>query len=154
MARAAIEVEGLKEFRKELRQLADGKTWSRELGQVQRHLAKKVAGWAQGDARGMGGSFAHFAGSVKGAGGVAGAKIAVDPKANATFWGAKKRTGWNARNPNSRAQHPEWVGSSWDVGVQGQGPYAINSAIASHLPEIEREYWDGLEGLFARAFPD
>lgn len=153
MAKAAIEVEGLKEFRKELRQLADGKTWAKELGTVQRTLAKKVAGWAKSDASGMGGPAGHFASSIKGAGGAAGAKITVAPKANAAFWGAKRRTGWNAGN-NGRPQHPRWVGAGWDVGVAGQGPYAINSAIAAHMDEIEREYWSGVDDLTSRAFPD
>lgn len=155
MAGQALEVRGLKEFRKELRQLADGKTWTKMLGQEQRDLAKVAAGWAKSDAAGLGGPFRRFAGAIAGRGGATGARISIKPEANATFWGAKKRTG--ARNivrGDGRPQHPEWVGASWDVAVAGQGPYAINSALASHLDDIERMYGDGIDRVVKAAFPN
>jgi hypothetical protein len=68
--------------------------------------------------------------------------------------GAKRRTGWNARNPDSRPQHPAWVGNSWAVGVVGQGPYGINPAIAHHMPEILAEYERVTDDVFKRAFPE
>lgn len=150
MAGPAVRVEGLSELRRALRKLEDGTTWSRELGSIQRDVAKKVAGWASSNAGGMGGPFAHFSGAIRGRGGVAGAKVAVaNPDANATFWGAMARTGWNAGN--NTPNHPKWVGNGWDVGGPG-GPYAINPAIADHKDEIvDGDYGDAIDDLMQRA---
>jgi len=55
------------------------------------------------------------------------------------FWGAKRRSGWYNRpwfREGGRQQHPDWVGNSWQVGVKGQGPYAINDAIAANMDKI------------------
>ncbi len=77
-----------------------------------------------------------------------------DSAANAAFWGAKQdHTGWNAGN-RGQPNQPEWVGNSWDVGVKGQGPYALNEAIATHLDSYLEEMWDGIDRVVAQAFPD
>lgn len=149
---APVEVEGLKEFRRELRALSGDSTWTRALGQVNRALAGEAATWAQIEASGLGGPFAHFADTITGAATATAARIQVPKVANATFWGAKERTGWNAGH-DGRPQHPEWVGSSWDVAGPG-GPYALNAALADHLDEIVDGYGDALDELARKAFPD
>lgn len=150
---SGVEVLGLSAFRKELRQLEDPKPWTRELGNVNREVAKQGAEWARAAATAMGGPQKHFAGAIRGYGSAASARIAVkDQDAYAAFWGAKQRTGWNAGNktPNQ----PEWVGSSWDAAVHGQGPYAINDALATRIRQLEALYINGIDDITRRAFPD
>ena len=85
---APVEVEGLKEFRRELRALSGDSTWTRALGQVNRSLAGEAATWAQIEATGLGGPFAHFADTITGAATATAARVQVAKVANATFWGA------------------------------------------------------------------
>lgn len=151
-ASKATEIVGLKEFRKELRRLDNPRVITRELGAEFRGIAKDVEGWSQSRARALGGPFAHFAKQIKGRGGATGARITVGSDANATFWGAKASTGWNAGN-DGRPQHPEWVGTGWDVGGTG-GPYAINAAIRAHEDQIVDDVGDAIERIAAKAFPD
>lgn len=122
----------------------------RRLPQLHRTLARDVATKARGRARGMGGVHRLASGSITGRGTNAGAAVSVGrhPAASAAFWGAKKRTGWNARNPDSRPQHPSWIGNSWEVGGQG-GPYAINPTIRAEEKAIV-ERFDDLLGALAR----
>jgi hypothetical protein len=155
---AAVQVVGLTELRRGLRDLDDPKGWNRELGKVSRKVGTQAAGWAQAEARSMGGPFSHFANAIRGGGGAAGVKVRVaKPAANATFWGSESRTGWYA-NPRYDAstgrQHPRWVGNTWPVGDPVRGPYAINPAIASHLDQIVNEFAEGIGDLTRRAFPD
>lgn len=150
---SGVEVLGLSAFRKELRQLEDPKPWTRELGKVNREVAKQGAEWARAAASAMGGPQKHFAGAIRGYGSAASARIAIkDQDAYAAFWGAKQRTGWNAGNqtPNQ----PEWVGNSWDAAVRGQGPYAINDALATRIRQLEALYINGINDITRRAFPD
>ena len=152
-AGVAVEVDGLADFRRELRQLEEPRQWSAKLGRLHRELAQKVAGWASFTASGMGGATGHFAGALAGRGSVTGARIQVaNPAANAAFWGAKQRTGWNAGNDTPNL--PEWVGNAWDVGVAGQGPYAINDTIAAKGPEILDMYGEAVEDIASAAFPN
>lgn len=149
MAGAAVEVEGLKEFRKALR-VVDG-DFAKELTKIQRELAKWLAPQAQAAAAAEGGVTRHFAGKISGKGNATGARLEVQSVANAAIWGAKKTTGWNAgqgRTPNQ----PRWVGSSFEVGGAG-GPYGINAAIRVHLTEIDQRYLQGIDELARRAFP-
>ena len=70
-----------------------------------------------------------------------------DPKLSAAaFWGAKKRTGWYAdpRYRKSKRQHPIWVGNSWQAGAKGQGPYALNDAIADNRDRIFELFSDAV----------
>jgi len=63
------------------------------------------------------------------------------------------RTGWNegGARPNIK---PEWVGNAWDVAVVGQGPYAINSTLATNRDYIVERYGRSFDELARRAFPD
>lgn len=150
-AGADVRVIGLREFRTELRQLENSGRWTQELGQTQKAIAQKVAGWARFTASGMGGVQAHFASAIVGRGGATGARIQIaDEDAFGAFWGAKQRTGWNAGNDTPNL--PEWVGSGWDVGVAGQGPYAINETIARKDDEIVEMYEEAIDRITADAF--
>ena len=148
-----VQVRGLAEFRRELKKLDNSRTWTKELSKVHQAIGREVRGWSRGIASGMGGTHAHFAGAITGGGGVTGAKVGVGrPAANAAFWGAKQRTGWNALNKSQN--QPSWVGSNWEVGAPGQGPYAINQAIHSHMERIIDTYGDGVDTIAGRAFND
>lgn len=153
MARPPIEVDGLREFRRELRALTGDSTWTRALGQANRTVAADAAVWAQMEALGMGGVWAHFAGAIAGRASATEARLQITREANAAFWGAQNRTGWNAGN-EGRPQHPEWVSNSWDVAVAGQGPYALNEALADNVDEIIDLFGDALDDLARQAFPD
>lgn len=154
---AAVQVVGLKELRRELKKLEEPREWSKALGRIHREVAKAVAETARGYATQMGGSQKHFAAAIRGYGSAPAARLAIaDPKAFGAFWGAKQRwTGWNARNGDQgRPNQPEWVGNTFPVGVRGQGPYAVNDAIADRLPWIEEHFADQIDDLLKQAFPD
>lgn len=129
--------------------------WSRELAKVHRTLAKQAAEWSRSEANAMGGVQKHFSDAIRGYGSAAAARIGIaKPEAYAAFWGAKQnRTGWNRGGsvPNIK---DDWVGNAWDVARAGQGPYAINDALAEHMDDIVRLYGDAIDDLASRAFPD
>lgn len=150
---SGVEITGLAAFRKELKTLENPRQWTTELGRLNRTIARQAADDAQAEARAMGGPQRHFADAIKGYGSAAAARIRIaDERANAAFWGAKQRTGWNAGNRT--ANQPDWVGASWDVAVRGQGPIAINDAIADKADEYAAAYADGFIEISGRAFPD
>lgn len=150
-----VDIPDLAEFRRYLRTLDDPRAWSRRLGAVNRQLAKDAVGWARAEARSMGGPQRHFANRIAARGGVTGARITINKsEANAAFWGAMQRSGWyvHPRYNGSRGQqHPDWVGNTWDVAAHGQGPYAINPALADHLPEITEAYLGAFDHLAREA---
>jgi hypothetical protein len=79
-----------------------------------------------------------------------GARVGVSNRmANAAFWGAKQRTGWNAGNATPNL--PDWIGNSWKVGGPG-GPYGINPAIRTHMDDIIKAYREGIDALMDEAF--
>lgn len=156
MVAAAVEVRGLREFRRELRAIdkTAGTKWTRELGRAHKSIGILVAGQAQGIASGMGGQQSHFASEISGRGTVTGAFVGLrGGRGSTAFWGAKKRTGWNARNVDSAQQHPTWVGASWRAGVAGEGPYAINDAVAQQMPQIMAQYDQAVGRVVSGAFP-
>lgn len=136
---------GMKELRSELRILEDPRTWTRELAGVYRTVGKKASGHAQAEARSMGHEQSHFGDAIKGRGTVSGARLVIAGKAGSdgAFYGAKQFGQFN-----------DWVGSSWDVAVYGQGPYALNSSLARHMPEYLTDFRYGIDSLTKRAFPD
>lgn len=160
-ASSAVQVEGLAELRKALRVM--GPEWGRMLSKTHREIAKRTAALARSKAGGVGRPQARMSGAIKGSGTQTAASITVSqsgrhPFANPAFWGQTKRTGWYASiwaagHHDGRAQALPWVGSDWDVGVAGQGPYAINDAIADELPKILDTYGEELDALFRAAFP-
>lgn len=148
MAGAAVEVEGLKEFRRALK--AADASYPRELSKLHREIARLVAPRAVAAASVSSGSTRHFAGAIRASGTASSARLTVAPAATAAFWGAKQRTGWNAGN--QAANQKPWVGAAWDPGGAG-GPYALNPAIRASLNDIDRLAGDGMEDLYRKAFP-
>lgn len=157
----SVEITGLKEFRRALR--AIGPQSPEALKDAHKRLADKGAEYARAAARSMGGIQARAASAIGGRGDERAARVAVlpssggrDKMANVAFWGALRHTGWYAapRYQESTAQHPPWVGADWDVAVRGEGPYAINDALADNLDELLDEYGRMLDELVAFAFPD
>lgn len=154
-------LEGVRELRRELR--AVDASWGRELRKVFKAIAKKAEDLAQTEARSMGGIQAKAAAAIKGQATQESAALVVSggrrlPFANVAFWGVdpEHRLGWYSaeRYSDSGPQHlPEWVGNTWDVAVAGQGPYAINAALARYAPDIPDEFGDMVEDLLSRAFP-
>lgn len=155
---SGAQIVGLRELRKELKKLEDGKAMTRELGRGLRAVAKKAEGHAQSAARSFGGPQRHFAGKIKGRGGATGARLVIqDGAANAAFWGAKQKwTGWNARNSGDggSANQPDWIGNTWEVAQLGQGPIVLNDSLATHMPEYIEDIYQVLGDVTRPAFPD
>lgn len=178
---AAIRVDGVKEFRRELKKLENPRYWSREFGRTNRAVAEFAAQKARrlaasgGDAR-LGTNHRkmvrHFASHIRGRGTVTGARIGLrgagNPISSGALWGAKGRSGWylerslETRRLDSsgrviveygggRDQFPRWVGNDWDVAKLNQGPYAINPALYLHMPQIVDKYGEAVDDLARRA---
>jgi hypothetical protein len=152
----AIEVKGLKEFRKELK--AIGTEWPKAMQKGAKAISDHVAAAAQSRASGMGGVQAKAASMIKAYATPVEASVGFPSGgvAGPAFWGAKRHTGWYAaaRYRGSPRQHPVWVGTSWEPGVAGQGPYAINDAVATETPWILEQFERVVDDVTARAFPD
>ena len=159
MPRGRESVEGLAELRRGLKSLGTGV--ERELQKTNKSLVNTIADDARGRASSMGGVQAKAAAAIKGY--ATGTSMAVGvaaggryPMANAAFWGEKAHSGWYAAaryQTSSGQQHPEWVGNSWSAGVAGQGPYAINDAIAAGADLAVDEWGNAIDGLILRSFP-
>lgn len=155
---SGAELRGFTEFRKELKAL--GPEWPKELRKVYKATSDRAANWARAKARAMGGVQEKFAGAIRGYANQRSARVGVNtgPRSGAgpAFWGAKRHTGWYAkgRYHDSTPQHPPWVGNSWDAAVHGQGPYAINAALADHLDDVVDEFAEMVDDLTHRAFPE
>lgn len=154
-----VQVLGLREFRAALREL--DQRWDSAFSLAHQRIATQGANYARARARSMGGVQAKAASAIGGKHTTAQARVAVLPSAidrmaNVAFWGAKRHTGWYAkgRYRNSPDQHPPWVGNSWEPMVAGQGPYAINEALAQHRDELLDEYLEAVTGIAQRAFPE
>jgi hypothetical protein len=156
MAAKALDIKGLKDFRRELKSASAA--FPKEMRKAQKGMADDVATRAQGIASGMGGEAAKAAGQIKGYATQTQASVGFPSGgvAGAAFWGTLRRTGWYAaaRYAGSTRQHPRWIGNSWEPGVAGQGPRAINDALADYLPNMEARYLDMIDDLTRRAFPD
>lgn len=147
---------GLKELQKELRAIStDDAKWNRELGKANRVIARRARDDARATARSMGGPQKHFERAILGRATATEVRLQIsDGNAYSAFWGAKQdKTGWNAGN-SGRPNQPQWVGNSWDVGVRGQGPYALNESIADNLDSYLDDMWSAVDRITAEAFPD
>lgn len=151
---------GLPEFLRALRSM-DG-NWDAALSLAHQKIASKGAAYARAQARGMGGVQAKSASAIGERHDARRATVAVlpsrylDAMANVAFWGAKRHTGWYSRRrySDSTPQHPKWIGNSWEVAVRGQGPYAINDALATHRERLLDEYLVELDRISKEAFPE
>lgn len=155
----ATEVKGLKDFRKELKDLEGD--LDKELTKVHKKIAAEEASRIQVNADSAGGVWAKASKGITGVGLGTSAAIRIGkpnqaPMAPVAFWGAKKRTGWfaNPKYGDYPSQHPEWVGNNWDAASKTEGPYVINYTLAEDLDRIVESYGGMLDDLFAKAFPD
>lgn len=169
-----IEIEGLKEFRKNL--AAMGKEYPKELRAINKKVADEARDLARAKATGMGSVFAKASGKIKSYATQTQASVGFIEQdlANVAFWGTKRRSGWYnwkrylsnqqtwpdrtawVGGNHSDKQHPPWIGNTWDVAVLGEGPYAINDALAENEERLKQMYLDDLDEFAKRtgAFPD
>lgn len=156
MAAPAVELIGFKEFVRDLRSMSAD--LPKEMRRAEKRIATDVAESAQGIASGMGGVQARAAGAIRGYATQTQASVGIGagagyPMAAVAFWGALRKTGWNAgARAGARRQHPAWVGTSWEPGVAGQGPYAINDALAGY--DVLGAFAEMVTDMAAKAFPD
>lgn len=160
--RSAISIDGLDDFRADLKAVGDD--WPKQLAKINREVKTAAVKWSRADLKVLGGVHAKSAKGVTGWASQKAASVGVKtggsryPWAAVGVWGADRRTGWygKARYYGLRGgrQHPAWVGSDWRVGVRGEGPYGINTALHDHHDEIAAMFADGLADLAARAFTD
>lgn len=143
------------QFRKELRKLGPaGKDWRAKLAEVNEANAYIIAAEARVLALAMGGVQAHAAEVIKSGKTERGLRINVSatsahPEGLAAFWGAKQATGWNAGG--DKPNLPDWVGIAWKVGTAGEGPYAVNDAIAAKRDDVVKSWAQAVEDLAREA---
>lgn len=137
----AVRIEGLADFRRDLRGAGQG--WPRTLSVVNRRVANYVADKARGMTETA--QQAKASRAIRGSATQSAAKIAVTRSpvfAQGAFFGALRFK-----------QFPAWVGNSWEPGGGG-GPYAVNPAIRDSLQDIVDAYGDGFEHIARVAFSD
>jgi septal ring factor EnvC (AmiA/AmiB activator) len=138
--RTDVEVRGLDQFRKELRQLDPA--LGRELGKANKRAAEVVASAARAKAMATGGVARKAAPDIKTAAAQRAAKLVLDASRNGyaigAFTGAKR---WPQFKP--------WQGPEIE---EGKG-IAVGPAIVETEDEFLNAYGDALEQLAARAFP-
>lgn len=142
MADVTVEVSGLAEFVRELRRIDLGK----EIGAMNQAAAEPIAADARSRASRRGGSAAKAAPSIKATRKSAKAVIAVG--------GPRYRFGWGAEfGAKAYPQFPRWRGNQWNPDSGGVG-YFLHPAIRDDREAFERRYFDGIEEVAAKAFPD
>lgn len=152
MGRATIEIEGLKPFRRALRQL-DDKQLRNGLTKVYRDLAKMLRSRVEAAAPGgVKRAIGHKANQR-------GAFVTIRPVpeyALGVFLGAKARFGWYSAGRYSGSQGRQfepWVGNQWDPGEAGSMPYFIGPAFNASVDEALELLADGFTELAEQAFP-
>lgn len=176
VATRGVEITGLDDFREDMQRMASGLPQQMEATNLK--VAGQVLSMARQKASSMGSIFARFLAPAlqlfpSGKSVAIGISAGPSPE-RAAFFGETKRSGWynwyrymeNSQSGGSRAgwiggshgslQHPPWIGSDWDVGVAGQGPYAVNDVLAENADRIDAMYLDALEEFAKQtgAFPD
>lgn len=140
-----------------------GPEWAKELKDAHKEVGERGAEWARWTAAGSGTRQQQAAmAAIKGSGRETEARIFISSAkrtafAAAAFWGAKKRSGWFAASKyasSAAKQFSPWVGDSWSVAVAGEGPYAINPALAEHMDDILEFFELVIDRVTAKAFPD
>lgn len=142
MSDVTVEVSGLSEFVRELRRVDFGK----EIGRVNQAVSEPVAADARSRAIARGGSAAKTARSIKASRKAKAAVIAVGGPRFPFAWGAEfgaKR--WR--------QFPAWRGNQWSPDSGNVG-YFLHPAIRDGKEAFERRYFDEIEQVAAKAFPD
>jgi hypothetical protein len=145
-------------FAADLRELSDGKYWTKELRKSYRRIGTKAAGYSRDEMRKGDRQLARAAGATRGSSTTLTARVSVGgasvPGALAAVWGTKGRTGWFAA-PRYRTgrNNPPWIGNNWTVATKGQGPRGINDALADHIDDLRDEVAVEVDRIAAKAFP-
>jgi len=132
--------------------------YGEDIASLNQEIADILAEKSRREASGMGGVYAKAAPAIVGVGNFKSARVRVKATkqyrfAPAAFWGTKRRSGWYAARrfeSSGGEQHPPWVGAGWDVGVKGQGPYAINNAIADNIDDVLQMWEERLQEIINR----
>lgn len=117
----------------------------KELRKSHKGVAKKAQGWTRAAAAAGSPQQRRAANAIKASSTSTAARLDIKPGARTagalgTFYGAKRYR-----------QFPAWVGASWRPATRGEGPYAINDALAKHegdiLTEFEQGQWAALHAV-------
>jgi hypothetical protein len=142
--RSNVEIRGLRDFQRGLREI-DPKAPA-ALRKGLKTVAEVVAEAARSKASSSGGVLAKSAESIK---------AQAQQRQASISWGS-------ARQPFAVGailgairykQFDTWRGNSWEVGVAGTGPRAVNDAIADKEEAIVEGVGDVIEELASSAFP-
>jgi hypothetical protein len=140
-----IEAKGMREFRRALKDA--GKEWPKELRAAQRDLVKPIETAARARADAYGGVRRKAKNAIRASAGARQTAVGITigtnryPFSSGAFFGAK-------RYP----QFSGWVGNDWEAGAHGEGPYAINDAVADHTDRIIETYGEMVDRVARRAF--
>jgi hypothetical protein len=169
-----IQVEGLKQFRAELKNL--GPEWSRMLAKANKQVAELVVPEAQTATRSVhinamsgrpsGKVQAKVASTIRAATSSVEASVKVGKGMPFVFGallgalpiagraGSKRRATYEATGKGGvMRQFPVHIGNSWVVGEPG-GPYGIGDAFVHAMPAIREAYDAALAEVVSKAFPD
>jgi hypothetical protein len=150
-----IDATELRAFRRHVKDLKpDSPQYARRLGAAYKAGSDVIVAEAQSRARALGGIHAKAADAIKASASTTGISVRIAATAGSpygllAFWGATRHSGWYAANRyrDSPPQHPPWVGNTWQVGEPGEGPYAINDAIAATIDDVMNNWADAIEAL-------
>lgn len=145
-----IEVEGLGQYRRDLRQVST--EFPRELRKLNKSAAELIVDEARGRAQSIGGVAAHVAPSLKAQaqGTSAAVKLGGNryPMAGGAEFGAGRNTNRQTRRGPVRGwnQFDSWTGNSSDAG------YFLYPSIRARQDDVIELYAEGLEQIAERAF--
>lgn len=163
-----IDTKELRAFRANLRRLKpDSPEWARAFAQINKKAGDTIATDAAGRLAARGRRGARAGGNIKGSASARDVRLRVSntggvPYTLAEVWGTGseaegRHTGWYAKGryrESAGAQHPPWVGSSWEVGGGGEGPgggpYGLNPAIHDNKDQVMQDWADAVRDLMAQ----
>ena len=162
------------EFAHALSKLDDPKDWRKKLRKVYRQVGNASVKWARAEMRGSDRQLAAAARFLRANASTTTTSLVTSNRQHGPMlvavWGTKKKLGWyggwtridgesvwdedKAKGfedgpPNA----PGWVGDSWTVATEGQGPRGINDALARHQDEMLDIFATASMDLIMRAFP-
>jgi len=153
MASLSVRVEGLSQFRRELK--AANPKFGRELAKAHKKAGDHVANKAKGPLPAR-----VRKSAIRGRGTQRGAFVDVVPVRGdelGVLMGAKRRVGWYSQpkyGSSSGRQFEPWVGNQWEPGSNAGKPYFIGAPINSSVDDVVEILGDALEDAAKRAFPD
>lgn len=144
---SAVAVEGLDDFRRDLKRFAKDIGGGTELGKLNRRLAEFIVGKAEDIGTRLGGVHAHVVrqGSLRALGAQRNAEMVAggSAKKHGPVLGAEFGSHYYG-------QFPAWRGNEHTGGGVG---YMLYPALRENIDEGMDRYWDDIEDLARRAFP-